>query len=79
MKGVLSVKLWRSASQYWLDTLNGVKIYGLFKFWNTSPYKRNCLQYWSKQSFIQALICLLTLEKSQNVFIVDDVVCPPGN
>lgn len=32
-----------------------------------------------QESFIQASICLLTLKKSQTVFIVDNVVCPPGN
>lgn len=80
---------WRGASQ-WNEALllehsqlSGVKSYGIFKSWKISWYKRRYLQCYSKQSLIQASILfyfyfLLTLEKSQTVFIVDNVVCP-GN
>lgn len=85
MKEFLTVKLRRGASQQKEGLLlehaqlNAVKIYGIFKSWNISWYKRSYLQCWSKGSFIQALICLLTVEESQVLFIVDSVVCPLGN
>jgi len=85
MEQFLTVKLRRGASQQTEGLLlehaqlNAVKIYCIVKSWNISRYKRSYLQCLSRESFIQGSICLLTMEKSQTVFTVDNVVCPPGN